>query len=455
MLADAHPPAGILRTMLSFLKKLWHDRRGNALIIAGAALPLIVGSAGLAVDTVQWSLWKRQLQRMADSGALAGAYAKAEGTTLDSCANYSTATYAQPIGYDVKKNNRVWPTLTCAATNPPSTGSYTTDSKAVRVTVSVQQSLPFSGFFMAAAPTLTASATAKMIQTGKYCLVALNNTSTSGITMGGSSSANLGCGAISNSTSTSSAVTPTGGAYSFSADPVASVGGMPSSIIGSTNLQPFSQAMPDPFAGLYPTDIPSGMTCDSFNNKKFQTNANGQVVQGNPPNSQTHLPAGCYTDFAPSGNGTYYLDPGTFYLNNTSFNPGGSTTLIGTGVTIILTGTTPGSVDLSGNQTIKLTAPVGGTYDKMLFIQSSAASLNNLNKFNGTSSSFFDGAFYFPKALVQFNGTTAASTSCAMVVAWTVDISGNANFQNSLTKPDGSPCDANKNVPGYVMKLVE
>ena len=134
--------------MFKFLKKLWKDRRGNALVIAGAALPLVVGSAGLAADTIQWSLWKRQLQRVADSAALAGAYAKGEGQSLDSCAAYSSATFAQPIGYDVKKNNTLWPTLTCAATNPPSTGGYTADTKAVRVTVSVQQALPFAGYFM-------------------------------------------------------------------------------------------------------------------------------------------------------------------------------------------------------------------------------------------------------------------------------------------------------------------
>ena len=47
--------------MIAFMKKLWRDRRGNALMIAGAALPLLVGSAGLATDTIQWTLWKRQL----------------------------------------------------------------------------------------------------------------------------------------------------------------------------------------------------------------------------------------------------------------------------------------------------------------------------------------------------------------------------------------------------------
>jgi len=60
--------------MFGFLKKIWRDKRGNALLIAGAALPLIVGAAGLASDTIQWTLWKRQLQRAADSAAIAGVY---------------------------------------------------------------------------------------------------------------------------------------------------------------------------------------------------------------------------------------------------------------------------------------------------------------------------------------------------------------------------------------------
>jgi hypothetical protein len=41
--------------MISSLKRLWRDRRGNSLAIAGAALPLILGSAGLASDTIQWT----------------------------------------------------------------------------------------------------------------------------------------------------------------------------------------------------------------------------------------------------------------------------------------------------------------------------------------------------------------------------------------------------------------
>src|SRR6476661_4136747 len=70
--------------MFKLLKKLWRDRRGNALVIAGAALPLLIGSAGLATDTIQWVLWKRQLQRAADSAAIAGVYAKMQSQAVDS-----------------------------------------------------------------------------------------------------------------------------------------------------------------------------------------------------------------------------------------------------------------------------------------------------------------------------------------------------------------------------------
>ncbi len=62
--------------MIAFVKRLREDRRGNVLAIVGAALPLLVGAAGLATDTIEWVLWKRQLQRAADSAALAGVYTR-------------------------------------------------------------------------------------------------------------------------------------------------------------------------------------------------------------------------------------------------------------------------------------------------------------------------------------------------------------------------------------------
>src|SRR5438876_10028044 len=60
--------------MISWYKKLWRSNRGNTLAIAAACFPLFLGAAGLAADTIQWTLWKRQLQRAADSAAISGVY---------------------------------------------------------------------------------------------------------------------------------------------------------------------------------------------------------------------------------------------------------------------------------------------------------------------------------------------------------------------------------------------
>src|SRR5687767_14699484 len=65
----------MLHRLRQFILPIARDRRGNVLLTAALALPVMVGGAGLAVDTAQWYLWKRELQLAADTGALSGAYA--------------------------------------------------------------------------------------------------------------------------------------------------------------------------------------------------------------------------------------------------------------------------------------------------------------------------------------------------------------------------------------------
>src|SRR5215217_8272382 len=60
--------------MRKLFRRLWNDKRGNTIILVAAAMPMLIGSAGLATDTIQWALWKRPLQRSADSAAIAGVY---------------------------------------------------------------------------------------------------------------------------------------------------------------------------------------------------------------------------------------------------------------------------------------------------------------------------------------------------------------------------------------------
>ena len=92
--------------MIGFIRSILKDRRGNTLAIAAACLPLVVGAAGLATDTIQWTLWKRQLQRAADSGSIAGVYAIVEDggarTNVSSAVN-KDLTYNSHVGITTTK----------------------------------------------------------------------------------------------------------------------------------------------------------------------------------------------------------------------------------------------------------------------------------------------------------------------------------------------------------------
>src|SRR6476469_1954432 len=228
--------------MFKFLKKLWRDRRGNALIVAGASLPLIIGSAGLATDTIQWVLWKRELQRLADSSALAGVYAIKAGNAVGTCSNLTTPAYTDPVAYDIKTNNVITSdsNLTCDVHNSPLSGAYVADPDAVQVDLSMPRNLSFSGMFMSAAPTIRASATATIVPSGTYCVISLESGAVTGLDATGSTNVNLGCGMITNSTSLSAAVAT--GSSSVTASPIAAVGGIPASShwASGTVLQPFT-----------------------------------------------------------------------------------------------------------------------------------------------------------------------------------------------------------------------
>src|SRR6476620_5164114 len=244
--------------MIKFFRKLWRDRRGNALVIAAAALPLVIGSAGLASDTIQWVLWKRQLQRAADSAAIAGVYAEMQSQTV------TTA-----ISTDLGKNQNTGITLQSGypqITYP----TITNATNAVKVTLAVQRQLGFSSVFLSSAPIIKAEATAATVQTGVYCVVSLENTSATGITATGNSDINLGCGMITNSTSLNAAIAT--GSSSVDATPVAAVGDIQdNSHWNGAELLPFTVAEADPYAGVArPANFPAG-SCPNYRAQSNRT----------------------------------------------------------------------------------------------------------------------------------------------------------------------------------------
>ena len=396
--------------MIQAWKRLWRDRRGNALVIAGAALPLVVGSAGLATDTIQWTLWKRQLQRTADSAAIAGVYAKRAGQDVST-----------QVNNDVTKNNQTGLTLlTGPIIGYPADGPDWTHS--VSVEMSIKKKLSFSSMFLSNPPTITVKATAAAVEWGEYCAQAQVDTNETGITAGGNVKVDLKCGMITNSRSMDAAVAF--GSSEVTASPVAAVGGLDKTDnwAAGTVLLPFTIPQPDPFSDINPAPIASG--CQASNNDF--TVQPSEVITG---------PGGtgpfCYNDMDFKGDVT--LTPGTYVVTG-NFNANSGAKVTCNGCTFIMTNSNPadtGTVDINGGATMNLTAPDSGTYKGILFYSNRGSDPTDVNRINGNASSMLKGAFYFPHQEVVFTGTAGVEFQCIKLVSWKLTFMGNAAIKNN------------------------
>ena len=151
--------------MIGFLKRLKRDKRGNVLIITAAAMPMLIGMAGLATDTIQWALWKRQLQRAADSAAIAGVYER------NANADGATAGVPEAVERDLAMNQHAGTLEEDPLLGYPADVTTPGDKRVnqVSVTLSVKKKLAFSSFFLATAPSITVKSTAASVPgAGEY-----------------------------------------------------------------------------------------------------------------------------------------------------------------------------------------------------------------------------------------------------------------------------------------------
>ena len=79
------------RSAILAARTLLREQRGNALALTALAMPLLIGCAGLAVDTIQWTYAKRDLQAAVDAAAMAGVYGIIQGGDMDVAVDRSLA----------------------------------------------------------------------------------------------------------------------------------------------------------------------------------------------------------------------------------------------------------------------------------------------------------------------------------------------------------------------------
>lgn len=420
--------------MANFLHRLLNDKRGNVLIIAAAAMPLMIGSAGLATDTIQWAMWKRQLQRAADSAAIAGVYDRSNN-------GGQTSSTSSAVDHDLSLNHHTGLSLVAGYPKVAFPSNTSTQVDQVQVQLAVQQRLPFSGMFMQTPPLIRTTAVAASVPgTDEFCVVSLEpSASVTGISIIGNAALDLDCSLMSNSPSPNSAYAK--GSSTVNAKSIAAVGGIQqSSSWNVQSYQPYSPALDDPFADVNPS--PSDMNCDTGrldeNTDLNRTDSNGKKYN-------------CFSSLRVGSNRSLTLPDGTYYVN------GGDAFIQGdiscNACTIVLTNVstasnaTIGEFKVNASSKINLNAPATGKFAGIALYQDRRSS-NNSNKVNGNSNSVINGAVYFPSSTLDYNGTGNSSATCTQLVARDLKFSGNSSTANKFKQSALCKAFGNKPIEG-------
>lgn len=415
-------------------RRLLHDNGGNATVVTAMAMLVLIGAAGAATDTIQWTLLKRKLQRQADSAALAGALAKMAGGSVSGAANREIARYTtiSLLGTPVIEN-------------APTSGPQAGNARAVRVSVSADATLPFSRMFTNRTATLTASATAAAVGQGDYCVLALETADATGIKANGNPTVDLGCGMATNAQGTS-AIAIGGSAY-VTATSLMAVGAISA---GNNNLAPgtvqipYGLAQADPFASLPNPEVPAGC------NSALRVNPNNTQSVANPTG------VACFTEmdlkgtvnFAP---GVYIIDGGDLKVNATAVINATEVVFVLTSKTIVGSPSSVANASINGSARLNITAPTTGSYAGVFIYQDRRASdSSGTNDISGNSTSLLQGAIYFPAQRIKFTGNSGMNTNCLQIVARRVEFTGNNTVSNTCPTNSGAG-----SFNGFQVRLVE
>jgi hypothetical protein len=408
-----------LHEKLRVFIRLWRNKRGSTLVIAAAAMPVLIGVAGLGADAGLWYVNKRVAQTQADAAAVSGAFERAK---------FSPGTVTEAARKEAIRNgfqNTAPNQLTIL--NPPTSGPNAGDIKAVEVILTARQPLLFAKLFLDEVLVRT-RAVAAVQTTGTACVLALDPTASSALTSSGSSIVNMpGCVMAANSSS--STAIDIGGSTQVTAESLWTVGNYTQGGSGSISLAKppvvNAWAIDDPYADL-------------------QTPLVGACDKAVPSGSVVTVTPGTYCGFSVGSGQTVTFEPGTYYINHGDFTVNSTGTVRcncpGTsGVTIVLTTdqtnlSSIGTVTINGGADVQLKAPSdGSTYSGVAFYQDPRAPAGNPPaKFNGGANMNITGAVYFPNRQIQWNGNNSPSgPSCTQLVGRTVMFNGNATINNT------------------------
>ena len=408
----------MLRAIRRMADRLCRNVCGNAMMMMAIAMPALIGGAGLAVDTAQWYLWKRELQHSVDQAAIGAAWALSNSA--------ASSTYKTRAQQEFDANQNI--TKTFATTPTVTLANYAGGTNnSVIVTATASKMLPFSSFLTGAAVNIAVKAQADFAAGANYhaCLVATSNTGT-GLAIGGNANVSAKCGLAALSCD-DNAVNIDGSATVVT-DSIATCGTATVPAANQSVVSDHITGLKDPYANLTPPDntAQGSYSCDTVGtgkNKTTQASISAGTYKGG-------ITVSCTTNM---GAGVYVIDGGVLDLT-ANYN------VTGTNVMFVLKNGARIKFGGNGNNNKVVLTPwqTSGDYANMLVFEDRNNNPDNPgHQLNGNSTSLIEGLIYLPSGNMTVLGTANVASQCLQITAKTITVSGNAQLQ-TLCPTDSS-----------------
>ncbi|HEV2530983.1 pilus assembly protein TadG-related protein [Phenylobacterium sp.] len=399
------------RTLGRRLRRLGGDERGATLVTTALLLMVLLGFLGLGLDLGVAYTARRSAQNAADSAALSAAVAATSGAK-------NIAAEAQAVAAQYGLADGVGG-VTVVVNTPPTSGTHTSNDKAVEVIITRPPMGFFSTLFVAHPQNIAARAVGVAGQAGG-CLMTLDPKMAQAQLYNGVPTVNLVNCSIYDNSSDPNAMLANGG-VTINAWSVNVTGGILKNGTVTFNtvdgVHTGVAATPDPYQG---TPVPTGASC---------TRTNEPVI--NSGTSRSFAASGstpfvfCGSGLTLNGNATATFGPGVYVFNGGTFLINGGDTVTSTKAVFILTN--GASLIINGNSNINFEAPNSGTYSGLAVFQDPKDT--NAIILNGGSTQTFKGAVYAPTAAMTLNGTTQVTNGgCTQLIAASMIINGGVNL---------------------------
>ena len=430
------------------------------MVVAALSLTVLLGFAGLGIDMGMLRYERRLQQSAADAAALAGASDICPGCTGYKAAAQNAAaangfTSAFDELSDCESSTAAIGTICVDVDSSPDTGPHKNDTNYIQVRIAKVQPTYFMKVFGVNSEVIIARAVAGYLPTGGGCLFAGATAPAVGISIGGSGEIDApSCPIIDNGGFDTTGNKLIVNASSFSVSSNVPSGSGNTSIPG-INCTATPSACPnygapagaDPLAYLTPPTVgapvpfnPAMITPGTYSGIDLGGSCGAGSGGGSSGSGGGGGRGGGGGGGGGGGSTNYTFPSGTYIISGGSFLVGNTTNIQGSGVTFYFTN--GATFCASGTPDIQLSAPTTGAYPGILFYQDPNDSAGAW--LGGDTSSYYQGALYFPGSQLNFYGNDSfnGAATYTVVDAKSVSLSGNPTV-NLQSSPANFPGAAN------------